>query len=80
MKQKLLATLLALFAIATTARAQSNETWSVRLESCGESKLAVVKVVQEELGLGLKEAKDLVDAAPRFLLENVTKAQAEAFA
>ncbi|MBR6456334.1 MAG: ribosomal protein L7/L12 [Prevotella sp.] len=76
MKQKLLATLLALLAIATTARAQSN-VWSVRLESYGESKLAVVKVVKEELGLSLYDANALVGSAPCTLVENVTEAQAE---
>jgi large subunit ribosomal protein L7/L12 len=48
------------------------------LKSAGASKLAVVKVVKELTGLGLKEAKDAVDAAPAPIKEGVSKDEAEA--
>ena len=48
------------------------------LKSSGASKLNVVKVVKEMTGLGLKEAKDLVDAAPKAVKEGVSKEEAEA--
>ena len=48
------------------------------LKSGGANKLAVVKVVKELTGLGLKEAKDLVDGAPKPVKEGVAKADAEA--
>jgi large subunit ribosomal protein L7/L12 len=50
--------------------------FDVVLKSAGAQKLAVVKSVKELLGLGLKEAKDLVDAAPRALKEGVSKDEA----
>ena len=53
------------------------EDFSVVLTSCGEKKIQVIKVVREITGLGLKEAKDLVDAAPKAVKEDVPKAQAE---
>ena len=72
--------MLALFAIATTAMAEGDATWSVRLDKAGDQKLNVIKVVKEDLGLGLKEAKDLVESAPCMLLENVEEELAKAFA
>lgn len=51
--------------------------FNVELKSAGSSKLAVVKIVKEQTGLGLKEAKDLVDAAPSILKEGVSKDEAE---
>ncbi len=53
--------------------------FTVHLASAGEGKIAVMKVVKEVLGLGLKEAKDLVDGAPCDLKANVKKAEAEEF-
>tara|TARA_B110000037_G_scaffold219579_1_gene285055 strand:- start:469 stop:849 length:381 start_codon:yes stop_codon:yes gene_type:complete len=53
--------------------------FDVILTSAGASKLAVVKLVKEMTGLGLKEAKELVDGAPKALKEGVSKDEAEAF-
>ena len=52
--------------------------FTVELTSVGDQKVAVIKVVKEVLALGLKEAKDLVDAAPKVLKENMKKEDAEA--
>ena len=52
---------------------------SVELSDGGATKIAVIKVVKEVLGLGLKEAKDLVDAAPSMLKEGMKKEDADAF-
>jgi large subunit ribosomal protein L7/L12 len=51
--------------------------FDVVLVSAGQAKLQIVKVVKELTGLGLKEAKDLVDAAPKAIKEKVSKAEAE---
>jgi len=51
--------------------------FTVMLENCGATKINVIKVVREATGLGLKEAKDLVDAAPKAIKENVSKEDAE---
>lgn len=51
--------------------------FDVVLISAGQAKLQIVKVVKELTGLGLKEAKDLVDAAPKAIKEKVSKAEAE---
>jgi len=51
--------------------------FTVILKECGPSKLAVVKLVKELTGLGLKEAKEVVDAAPSPVKEGVTKEEAE---
>lgn len=53
-------------------------SFDVILKSGGQAKLGVVKLVKELTGLGLKEAKDLVDAAPKALKEGVTKDEATA--
>ncbi len=59
--------------------AQAEQTeFDVILKSAGQGKLNVIKVVKSELGLGLKEAKDLVDGAPATLKEKISKADAEA--
>ncbi len=58
--------------------AEEKDAFTVVLASAGEQKIAVMKVVKEVLGLGLKEAKDLVDAAPSTLKEGMKKAEAEA--
>ena len=59
------------------AEAEQSE-FDVILTSAGQAKLNVIKVVKTELGLGLKEAKDLVDGAPSTVKEKVSKAEAEA--
>lgn len=51
--------------------------FTVELKSGGAQKIQVIKVVREALGLGLKEAKDLVDAAPKVLKEGMKKEEAE---
>lgn len=51
--------------------------FTVELTDGGESKIAVIKAVKEALGLGLKEAKDLVDSAPKALKEGMKKPEAE---
>ena len=60
------------------AAAEEKSSFDVILKSAGASKLAVVKVVKELTGLGLKEAKDAVDAAPAPIKEGVSKDEAEA--
>ena len=54
--------------------------FSVVLKSFGESKMNVIKAVKDACGLGLKEAKDLVEAAPKAVKENVSKDEADALA
>ena len=61
---------------AEAAPAEQTE-FDVVLKSAGQAKLQVIKAVKEALGLGLKEAKDLVDGAPSNLKEKVSKAEAE---
>lgn len=56
--------------------ADEKSTVTIHLKSAGAQKIAVIKVVKEALALGLKEAKDLVDAAPSVLKENVKKEEA----
>ena len=60
------------------AAAEEKTEFDVVLKSAGAQKLAVVKAVKESCGLGLKEAKDLVDGAPSKLKEGVAKEEAEA--
>ena len=62
---------------AAAAEAEQTE-FDVILTSAGQAKLNVIKVVKTELGLGLKEAKDLVDGAPATVKEKISKAEAEA--
>ncbi len=59
------------------AAAEEKTAFDVILKSGGASKLAVVKIVKDLTGLGLKEAKDLVDGAPKAIKEGVSKAEAE---
>jgi large subunit ribosomal protein L7/L12 len=59
------------------AAAEEKTAFDVILKSAGASKLNVVKIVKELTGLGLKEAKDLVDGAPKPVKEGVSKAEAE---
>ncbi len=60
------------------AEAEEKTSFDVVLKSFGSAKLQVVKAVKEHCGLGLKEAKDIVDAAPATLKEGVDKATADA--
>lgn len=64
-------------AAGTAAPAEEQMEFSVVLTVAGANKIPVIKVVREITGLGLKEAKDLVEAAPKPVKENVPKAQAE---
>jgi len=57
---------------------EAGGTVSVVLTAAGDKKIAVIKVVREITGLGLKEAKDLVDAAPKAVKEGITPDEAEA--
>jgi len=57
--------------------AVEKDEFTVMLTGAGEKKIQVIKVVRELTGLGLKEAKDLVDGAPKPVKEGVTKAEAE---
>ncbi|WP_308554628.1 50S ribosomal protein L7/L12 [uncultured Porphyromonas sp.] len=65
-------------AAGAAAEAEEKTSFDVVLKSFGAAKLAVVKAVKEHAGLGLKEAKELVDAAPTNIKEGVDKATAEA--
>lgn len=60
------------------AKAEEKTAFDVILKSAGQAKLAVVKLVKELTSLGLKEAKELVDAAPKAIKEGVSKDEAEA--
>jgi large subunit ribosomal protein L7/L12 len=60
------------------AAAEEKDEFDVVLESAGAQKIQVVKVVKDLLGVGLKDAKDLVDGAPKPLMEKANKADAEA--
>jgi large subunit ribosomal protein L7/L12 len=62
---------------AAAAAAPEKEDFTVVLTTAGEKKIQVIKVVRELTGLGLKEAKDLVDGAPKPVKEGVPKAEAE---
>ena len=59
------------------AAAEEKDSFDVVLAEVGGAKLAVVKAVKEACGLGLKEAKDLVDGAPSKIKEGISKAEAE---
>ena len=65
-------------AAAAGAPAAEQDSFTVMLTSAGEKKIQVIKVVREITNLGLKEAKDLVDGAPKPVKENMNKADAEA--
>ena len=60
------------------AAEEEKDEFDVILESAGAQKIQVVKVVKDLLGVGLKDAKDLVDAAPKPLMEKANKADADA--
>ena len=59
------------------AAAEEKDEFDVELVSAGASKVKVIKVVREVTGLGLKEAKELVDGAPKVVKEGASKAEAE---
>jgi len=60
------------------AAAEEKTEFTVMLNNCGANKVNVIKVVRAVTGLGLKEAKDLVDGAPKPVKEGISKADAEA--
>jgi large subunit ribosomal protein L7/L12 len=62
---------------APAAAAAEQTEFNVELKEAGANKIAVIKVVREITGLGLKEAKDLVEGAPKMLKEGVSKADAD---
>ncbi|HEY1850745.1 MAG TPA: 50S ribosomal protein L7/L12 [Candidatus Binataceae bacterium] len=62
---------------AAAAPAAEKDEFDVVLTAAGDKKIQVIKVVRELTGLGLKEAKDLVDGAPKAVKEGVNKAEAE---
>ena len=64
-------------AAAGAAAAEEKTSFNVVLKEVGDQKIKVITAVKNALGLGLKEAKDLVDGAPKTLKENVSKAEAE---
>jgi large subunit ribosomal protein L7/L12 len=74
------ATVVAGPAAAGPAAVEEKTTFNVILKAAGASKLNVVKIVKDLTGLGLKEAKDLVDGAPKPIKEGVDKATAEELA
>jgi large subunit ribosomal protein L7/L12 len=65
-------------AAAAAAPAEEKSSFDVTLKASGEKKIDVIKVVREATGLGLKEAKDLVEGAPKKVKEGLAKADAEA--
>lgn len=62
---------------AAGAAAEEKSSFNVVLTDAGDQKIKVIKVVRDATGLGLKEAKDLVDGAPKTVKENVAKDEAE---
>jgi len=66
-------------AAAGAAAGEEKTVFAVHLKESAAQKIAVIKVVKEVLALGLKEAKDLVDAAPSMLKDGMKKEEAEAF-
>ena len=62
---------------AGAAAAEEKTSFNVVLASAGDQKIKVIKVVRDATGLGLKEAKELVDGAPKTVKENVSKDEAE---
>ncbi len=62
---------------AAGAAAEEKSTFTVEITATGDSKINVIKAVREITGLGLKEAKDIVDAAPKAVKEGASKAEAD---
>jgi large subunit ribosomal protein L7/L12 len=56
---------------------EEKSAYTVMLQAAGEAKIQVIKVIRDLTGLGLKEAKDLVDAAPKAVKENISKTEAD---
>ncbi len=71
------APMVAMAAGAGAAAAEEKSSFNVELAEAGANKIGVIKAVREITGLGLKEAKDLVDAAPKVIKEGVSKAEAD---
>ncbi len=67
----------AVMAAGGAAAAEEKSEFTVELTEAGSNKIGVIKAVREVTGLGLKEAKDLVDGAPKVVKENAPKAEAE---
>lgn len=65
-------------AVPAEPAAEEKDEWDVILEAVGEKKIQVIKEVRVLTRLGLKDAKDMVDSAPKLLLENVSKQTADA--
>ena len=65
------------FGVSAVAAAEEKTSFNVVLKEAGDQKIKVITAVKNALGLGLKDAKDLVDGAPKTLKENVSKAEAE---
>ena len=63
--------------VAVAGATEEKDSFSVELTTAGDQKIAVIKVIKEALGLGLKEAKDFVDGAPMVIKEGAKKADAE---
>lgn len=63
--------------VAAGAAAEEKTSFNVVLKEAGDQKIKVIKVVRDATGLGLKEAKELVDGAPKTVKENVSKDEAE---
>lgn len=63
---------------AAAGEAEEKTAWDVIIKSGGEQKIQVIKVIREATGLGLKEAKDIVDGAPKAVKTGLPKADAEA--
>ena len=66
-------------AAAAAPAVEEKTEFTVELKEAGANKISVIKVVREITGLGLKEAKDLVDGAPKSIKEGVSKTEAEDF-
>ena len=66
-------------AVGPAMAGEEKSTATVELTDGGANKIAIIKIVKEVLGLGLKEAKDMVDAAPSVLKADMKKEEAEAF-
>lgn len=62
---------------AAGGEAEEKTSWNVLLKATGDQKINVIKAVREITGLGLKESKDIVDAAPKIVKEGVKKEEAE---
>lgn len=62
---------------AGDAGAEEKSAFNVELKAAGDQKIQVIKVLREALGLGLKEAKDIADAAPKVVKEGISKKDAE---